>query len=78
MPHVRRRNHNGQTFHSYDSENSLTMEDPDFIDLNDWVFENYPKEHEASRYLDPTAQYLFHLRLWHLAGKPKLKSAINP
>lgn len=51
-----------------------TVIEPDCFDLNDWVLLNYPAIHEASKYLNPSAQYAFHLSVWREKGFPVIES----
>jgi hypothetical protein len=50
----------------------VAVEAPASFDLNDWVLANYPNEYSASKYLDPSAQYKFHLAVWEKAGRPEI------
>jgi hypothetical protein len=51
---------------------------PASADLNDWVLKNYPKEYEASRYLNPSSQYGFHKKIWEKAGSPDIDFEAAP
>jgi hypothetical protein len=51
---------------------------PEAFDLSDWVVENYPQEFSASQYLDPSAQYRFHTKVWENAGRPVIDTESTP
>ena len=59
---------------SYPNAKIVTQEQeaPDAFDLQAWVEGTHPQEAEASRYLSPSAQYPFHVKVWEAAGRPEI------